>query len=520
MANEHFQCDVNKAFLKRFEGNEKSLYLDITDSGISGKGIIYLESKRNTYSGDINYDFKSIKKIERTLFEGLDSIIIHVRTNTLYGAERSQVRLPNIREIDRALLLLNKIVAANDPNAKAVNSNAPTPVTPAPVQEVKAESAPAPAPVVRPVTPDPAPAPDPAPTPAPAPAPAPVAEPAPAPAAEPSVAPVSAISREEFKQKLEKLEVIYQTGMLTESEYKATKAEYVSVLNGLDAFFNKVKLNIQYNEIGFLSETEFEDFKVSTIEECSDLSNVTNDVLKCNLKKLLILNLFGVITDDEYADICAHLIKSVQYVSTDSEEAVTDKIGKWPILKECEIISEAQFEQFIKLVTDDTKIKMNDSAPVLEHKLTRLVTLSHTFLFTPAEFEAKKKELVAELTTLDFSSEAKLKGQISCLVSLNSCGWITDAEFKEKKEEILAMVESNEDIIARMQQFGSFVEINFITDAEYKMYEKKIIDDIFRNSGDISALQKKAQNLMRLKEAGIISDEDFNSYKRKLLSLS
>ena len=30
MANEHFQCDVNKAFLKRFEGNEKSLYLDIT----------------------------------------------------------------------------------------------------------------------------------------------------------------------------------------------------------------------------------------------------------------------------------------------------------------------------------------------------------------------------------------------------------------------------------------------------------------------------------------------------------
>ncbi len=532
MANEHFQCDLNKAFLKRFEGNEKSLYLDISDSMITGKGIIFLESKRNTYTGDINYEFKSVKKVERTMYEGLEALIIYVRTNTLYGSEKAQIRLPNIREIDRVLLLLNKIISANDPNAKTGPSTpAPTPVAataptasveikpsePEYVEPAHEEAAEVSAPVetVTPVAPAPVETVAPVSPVAPITT-SPVSTPAPAPSSDP----VSTISKEEFKKKLEKLEAIYQTGMLTEKEYRATKAEYISVLNNLDAFFNKVKVNIQYSEIGFLSEAEFTAFKEATIEESASLDNVSNEVLRTNLKKLLILNLFGVISDDEYEQICSDTIISVQYNSEDSESTVVEKIEKWPILKDCEIISEAQFEQFIKQVTDDTKIKMSDSTPVLEHKLTRLSTLSSTFLFTPEEFEAKKKELVAELTALDFSSDTKLKNQITCLVTLNRCGWLSDAEFMAKKKEILTVVESDEDVIARMQQFRSFAEINFISNDEYKSYEKKIIDDILRTNGDISELQKKAQNLMKLKEAGIISDADFNDYKRRLLSLA
>lgn len=540
MANGVFQCDVNRGFLRKIDGNEKSLYLEISDSMITGKGIIYLESSQREYSGDINYKIKEITKVEKSIYEGLDALIIYVREKSLYGAQKLQVRLPGLRELPRALEMLNNAqdllspstpaAPAPSPVAAAPYTPAPTPVTPAPSPVAAAPYTPAPTPVApapspvaaAPYTPAPspvAPAPSPvaaAPSPA---APAPAAPYTPAPAE--SAAPVaSVISIEEYKKKLEKLEAIYQTGMITEKEYKSSKAEYVSVLNGLDAFFNKVKVNLQYHEVGFLSEAEFEDFKKNTITECSDLTSVSNDVMRQNLKKLLILYLFEILSQEEYDRTRLDITKSVQYVSSDTEEMTLEKISKWPILKDCDIISEAQYEQFIKLVSDDTKIRMNESLPVLEHKLLRLTTLSKTFLFTPEEFTAKKQELVDEMTTLDYSSETKLKSQIACIVTLKKCGWIDEAAFASKKAEIVQTIESNDDVIARLQLLRALTTIDFLTEDDYKAHEKKVIDDIFQPYSDISELQKKAQNLMKLKDASVISEEDFNAYKKKLLSLS
>lgn len=530
MAEVVFQCDVNRGFLRKIDGNEKALFLEISDDKITGKGIIYLESSQREYSGDIDYELKTIKKVEQTVYEGLDALVIHVRVPSLYGVQKIQVRLPGIRDLFGAMDMLNEHIAEFAP--KPVNVAAPA-AAPAPAPA--AAPAPAPAPAAAP-TPAPAPyaaapapyaaAPAPAPyaaTPAPAPyAAAPAAAPyAAAPTPAPAAAPAaSVISVEEYKKKLEKLEAIYQTGMITEKEYKSSKAEYISVLNGLDAFFNKVKVNLQYNEVGFLSAEEFEDFKRTTIEECSDLTSVSNEIMRQNLKKLLILYLFEILSEEEYEKICSDITRSVQYSSSDTEEMTIEKITKWPILKDCEIISEAQYEQFIKLVSDDTKIRMNESLPVLEHKLMRLTTLSKTFLFTPEEFASKKQELVGEMTAIDYSSETKLKSQIACIVTLKKCDWISDAEYAAKKNEIVQAVEANDDIVARLQLFRVLTNINFLTEEEYKSFEKKVIDDIFLPYSDISELQKKAQNLMKLKDAAIISDEDFNTYKKKLLSLS
>ena len=517
MANDVFQCDVNRGFLRKIDGNEKSLYLEISDTEITGKGIIYLESSQREYSGDISYQLKDIKKVEKSVYEGLDALIIYVRVASLYGAQKLQVRLPGLRDLSRALNILDEYLVDRTAAAAAA-APAPTPA-PVPTPAAAPTGSPAPAPAPMAAAPAPAPAPAPmaaAPAPAPAPMPmAPMGSPAPAPMATASV-----ISIEEYKKKLEKLEAIYQTGMITEKEYKSSKAEYISVLNGLDAFFNKVKVNMQYNEVGFLSATEFEEFKKSTISECSDLTSVSNEVMRQNLKKLLILYLFEIISQAEYDQICTDITRSVQYSSSDTEEMTIEKITKWPILKDCEIISEAQYEQFIKLVSDDTKIRMNESLPVLEHKLIRLTTLSKTFLFTPEEFASKKKELVDEMTALDFSSEAKLRSQITCIVTLKKCGWIDDMEFQSKKNQIVSSVESNDDIVARLQMFRMLTNIEFLTEDEYKGFEKKVIDDIFQSYSDISELQKKAQNLMKLKEAAIISDDDFNDYKKRLLSLS
>ena len=550
MANGVFQCDVPRGLLRKLDGNEKALYLEINDEYISGKGIIYLESSQREYSGDIsNYEIKSIKKIEKSVYEGMDALVIYVRVSSLYGAQKLQVRLPGLRNINEAMDMLNEMIVSANPSAapaptpaaapaahapEAPAPAAPTPVAPAPAAPTPVAPAPvaptpvAPTPVApTPVAPTPV-APTPvvptpvAPTPvAPTPvAPTPVAPTPVVPTPAPSAGGASVISVEEYKKKLEKLEAIYQTGMITEKEYKSTKAEYISVLNGLDAFYNKVKVNLQYSEVGFLSAAEFEEFKRSTIAECSDLVTVSNDVLRQNLKKLLILYMFEILTDDEYEKICSDITRSVQYSSSDTEEMTIDKINKWPILKECEIISEAQYEQFIRQVSDDTKIRMNESLPVLEHKLMRLTTISQTFLFTPEEFAAKKQELVAQMTTVDYSSEAQVKSQISCIVTLHRCGWINDAEFQAKKAEIVQTIEAEEDIVSRLQKLGMLTTIGFLSDAEYKGFEQKVIDDIFQPYSDISELQKKAQNLMKLKDAGIIGEEEFNGYKKKLLSLS
>lgn len=514
MADVVFQCDVNRGFLRKIDGNEKSLYLEISEDKISGKGIIYLESSQREYSGDIDYEIKTIKKVEKSVYEGLDALIIYVRVNSLYGAQKIQVRLPGLRDMGQAMEMLSKHIAEASPKpAVTVSAPAAAPAAaPAPAATPTENPAPTPAQTASaPFTPSPVSS-----TPAPAAAQTPFVATAPV----SSTAPTSVISVEEYKKKLEKLEAIYQTGMITEKEYKSSKAEYISVLNNLDTFFNKVKVNLQYNEVGFLSAEEFADFKKTTIAECSDLHSVSNEVMRQNLKKLLILYLFEILSEAEYDNICTDITRSVQYSSSDTEEMTIEKITKWPILKDCEIISEAQYEQFIKLVSDDTKIRMNESLPVLEHKLRRLTTLSKTFLFTPEEFASKKQELVDEMTALDYSSEAKLKSQIACIVTLKKCDWIDENEFQAKKGEIISSIEANDDIVARLQLLRILTNIEFLTEDEYKSFEKKVVDDIFQPYSDISELQKKAQNLMKLKDASIITEEDFNNYKKKLLSLS
>lgn len=493
MASEVFQCEFGRGLLKKISGNEKTLFLEVSQNAISGKAIVYPENTGNAYTSDIHYDIGTIKKIEKIKFQGLDTFVIYVRSSTLYGLEKFQLRFPGMKDIAKATAMLRKLTEGNEGNYSAnkpVNAQAPI------LKEA-------------PATPKEEPAQTPEQT--------PVQNPAAAAPAEPE-APVE-ISPEERKKQFEKLEAIFQTGMITEKEYKSSKAEYISAENGLNDFYNKLKVNLQYSEIGFLSEKEFAVFKSEVIAEASEFNNVSNNIYRQNLKKLLVLNLCEILSDAEYKKICDDIVDAVQYVSGDSESVVVEKIERWPILKECEVISSAQYDQLLKVVADDTKIKMGDSIPILEHKLTRLTTLSETFIFTPIEFENKKQEFIADMTALDYTSETKFRGQIERLMTLRRCEWLNDNEYQDKKKEVLQTVENNSDAIAKMQLFGLLADVSFITSADYDKFKQSVIDEVFSGYSDISELQKRAQTLMGLKEAGIITDEEFDGFKKKLLAL-
>ena len=533
-----FQCEFGRGFLKKIEGNEKTLFLEISKNAIRGKAIIYPEHTGNAYLGDINYEIGAITKIEKMIFQGLVTFVISVRTNTLYGREKYQLRFPGMKDIERASSMLRNLLEANqDGNtvSRPVNAPTPAPKTAAPpepepsraytvntpVQKTAAQPEPEPSraytvntPV--PKTPVQASVQTPVQAPVQAQAPAPVQAPKPV---EPVQAKPAEPSLEERRKQFEKLEAIYQTGMISEEEYKTSKAEYISSENGLEEFYNKIKVNLQYSEIGFLSEKEFEDFKNEVIDEASHITNVPTNTYKQNLKKLLLLNLCGILSNDEYSQICDDIVSTVQYVSEDPEELVVQKIERWPILKECEILSPAQYDHFLKIVAEDTKIKMGESILVLEHKLVRLTTLSKTFIFTPEEFAKKKREFIADMTEMDYSSDAKLKVQIERLMALRRCEWMDENEYQAKKSDILKTIGDNNDAVKKMLLFKTLTEVAFISQDDYENFKKGVIDDVFSNYGDIDELRMRAQTLMGLKEAGIVTDAEFSDFKKKLLAL-
>lgn len=482
MAKETFYCESSRQLFGK--KNEKGLYLEISDTMITGKGIIYLENRRNEYIGDINYEIKTITRFEQTVYDKADTFIIYIRSSSLYGVEKVQIRLPGLKDSDRAAKMLTELM---EKNKDVVNSVTTSMVIPEPIQstefrprpEVKEEET----------------------------------------SKELNNTNTHVLTPEEYQKKLARLETIYQTGIMTEKEYRTSKAEYISAMRGINSFFSKVKVNLQYSEIGFLSETEFTEFKRSTVEECSNLHGVSGDVLKQNLSKLLILNICEILTDAEYEKICADIVRSVQYVTMDSEEAVIEKIEKWPILKECEIITETQYEQFIRIVADDTKIKLGDSIPVLEHKLRRLTTLSKTFIFTAEEFARKKQEFIADMTVLDFSSDVKLKGQLERIMALKRFDWLSDVEYESKKNEVLRTIEDKSDVVEQMKLYGLLADVSFISKEDYGSYKGKVIDGIFQHYSDISELQAKAQSLMSLKNAGVITEAEFTDFKKRLLNI-
>ena len=85
--------------------------------------------------------------------------------------------------------------------------------------------------------------------------------------------------------------------------------------------------------------------------------------------------------------------------------------------------------------------------------------------------------------------------------------------------EILRTIDSDSDVVKKMQLYGLLVDVNFITPGDYDAFKQGVLDKIFSSYSDISELQKRAQTLMSLNKAGVITDDEFGDFKKKLLSM-
>ena len=250
MAVKEYQCNWGSSLKSFLSTKQEKLSLRTDDTRpdsvkISGRGYICNEEGKNEYISTFEYDAKEIRDIKKGEFQGADALVIVMPLQTLYGVKNTQTILPGLKDMNKAMEEVITLVKnaggmqlgdTSKPAASAKPAAAPAAAAkPAPKPAASPKPAPAPAPA--PAAPKPAAAPAPAaPKPAAAPAPAPTPTPvvpaytpsqtavaAAAAAAAPNAPLAGAKKKEGYEQKLKKLDIMHESGMCTDEEYREKK---------------------------------------------------------------------------------------------------------------------------------------------------------------------------------------------------------------------------------------------------------------------------------------------------------
>lgn len=546
MGVEVFQCNWGSS-LKSFLSakNQEKLFLQIDDTKpdgvkITGKGYICNEEGKNEYISQYDYPAKDIREVKKGEFQGSDALVLVTKLQTLYGAKKTQTILPGLKDMDRAIDTLKKVAQeagglGSDGKPAAPKAPTPKPAEPAPAPAPAPAAKPAPAPAPAPATPAPeAPAPV-VETPAPAPAPAtpaftPVTPAAPAvetPAPTPAPAPVTATpaaaakkkSDESYEQKLRKLDIMHESGMCTDDEYKEKKLKLLCDEKGLGDFYAKIQKIFVLKKSGMLSDSEFESNKNQIVNECFDTNVKDLKLFKENMTKLPIILMSELITDTEYSLKKSAILSSVAYNPMDSDDVFCLKLQKLPILRDSEMIPAAEYDSDITELKKILEPSSSDALEALDMKLSKWPAMVKAGTVSDSEYKEKQQKLVAQVMTMPASDEASFKSKCDRVMKMKEKGWLPELDFHGKKVEILKEVSSIEDYILRTKLYMVAKTSGLISSDDYEAKKAELIKEVFAPYSNMDEFQAKIQMLMRLNEAGIITTEEFNGYKGKLMDL-
>ena len=545
MAKQEFICNWGnslKSLLSAKKDGKLRIAIDDATGTLSGKCYVSNEEGKNEYINDIDFGIQDILEVKKGEFQGADALIIVTRLQTLYGQKKSMRIFPGLRDLDKALDILNGLVAsmggASEAPKKASAASAPTPIpakpAPAPAPAPAAKPAPAPAaaaPSPAPAAPAPAPVPVAQAAPAPAPAPVPIATPAPAPAAPtpvpvspapvvPASAPAPAPKKtESYEQKLKKLDVMHESGLCTDEEYNEKKLKLICEEKGMGAFYDKIQRIFVMKNSGVISDAEFEDNKVKIVDECFD-PNVDDLVqFKDNTSKLPVILMSELISEKEFDMKKERLLESVAYNPVDSDAVFTLKLKKLPILVEAELVDAEEFESDKKELKELLAPSVTDSVESLDMKLSRWPAMVEAGTASPSEFDAQKAKMVSGVMSLPAGDESSFMNKVTRLIQLKDKGWLGDEmDYRDKKVAILKDVEDIQDFVQRTRLQMVARDCGLITADEFEKKKQTLIKGILAPNESMEQFQKNVDMLKKLKEGGIISDEEFNGFKSKLMS--
>ena len=112
-----------------------------------------------------------------------------------------------------------------------------------------------------------------------------------------------------------------------------------------------------------------------------------------------------------------------------------------------------------------------------------------------------------ELTTL-----------IQRMMTLRDCEWLSQTEFYTRKTDLLRKIDSIADYGKKLQARMLLPKLGLITDADYENWKQRSLAEILAPCTDMSEFKSKANNLMELQNAGVITEKEFMDYKMKLMS--
>ncbi|MCM1534714.1 MAG: hypothetical protein NC126_02180 [Clostridium sp.] len=514
-----FTCNTggNVRSLFSKNNNNDALFLKVENDKVSGKGYVCNEDGRNGYVDEFEFAIKEVKSVFLGEYMGMQALGFNAKVNGLYGAKKAQIMLPQLKNMDLVVGLLNRLKASAESNAEeearsatvrrtATPPPAPTPA-PAPREQTAGYQHSAPEPVSRPASTSAAPRPS-----------SSYSSPAPEPAPAPVPAAKSGLESDEFQQKMDKLVVLKDCGLLGEKEFKAKKAELVGQYCDLSDFNEKIQKLIVLKDCGLLSEKEFEANRNDIIKECCDTGTSDPTEYMKSVQKLSFLEMGGVITTEEYEKNKQTLIDDVTFMPSDDRDTFLKKLRRLPVLKQAQLITGAEYDQRLNDMYGMIEINADDETDVLAVKMSKWSMLAQERIISANDLKEKQKTLIAEGLNGSVSSPEELKATVKRLVALRDGEWLSDRDYEVKKEELLRKINTGSDYSETLKMYRMLAEIGFVSDQDYRNQRQKCIDDIFKPYGSMDEFKVRVNNLLELQKAGIITEEEFASFKTKLMS--
>ena len=559
-----FSCNYSGSIKNKLLKGGDKLFLKIEDTKISGKAFICNEEGRNGYIDNFEYPINDVREVYKGDYQGDVALIMNTRITSLYGTKKAQTIFPAIKDIDVVVEILGEL---KEKTAAAGNAS-----------DTRRAATTQSQPIARPVAPTPTAHPQGAPQPVPS-APVPSAnldaksikqevtqsvivkkdsaiggdaiggallnrkpaepvrsasgsvgsavmpkgtpQPQVAPQAAPQATPAQQKKNdsEDFQKRMEKLYVLKDCGMLTDKEFDAKKLELVSELCGMTDFNEKVQKLVVLKECGMLSEKEFESRKVDIIKECCSTDVEDLGEYKRNVERLPYLKLGGMIDENEFLEKKQAVLAEVEYSDLDSDEVTLRKLERWPVLREAEMLTEDEFKIKVQSLVDHIDVSEFDSIEALKVKLKKWPLLVHAKLISEGEFKKKQNDVIDSFTNAAWNDVPSFTVVVERLMALKDCEWLSELDFHSKKVELLRKVAAVEDYVTKVQLYLALPQIGLITQGDFEVKKQEFVDEIFApGNGSTEEFQTKVKKLMDLEKTGMLSTDEFTSYKMKLMS--
>lgn len=555
--------------------NDSAMFLKVENSKISGKGFICNTDGKNGYSDEFEVGIGKISSIFETEYSGEPALAINTSLDNLYGSKKVQLVFPQLKDMDLAAKLLKKLrqdggFVDEAPKVAAYASQVGTlaqgnqkeeeaPASAIPTAEAKsvaelrntsnvglakAEAAAkakaeqeaaakaeadatskamaeavekamaaevakkAAAEAAAKAEADKAAA-------AKAAAEKAAAEKA---EAEKAAAKGGKMSLEEYNERIDKLNVLKDCGVLGEKEYYTKKFEIVCEYNDLTDFNEKIQKLIVLVDCGLLSEKEFEGNCNDIIKECIN-TEVSNPLeYRKNIQKLVCMEAGGILTSDEYNKYKNVMLNDVVFTLADTPEVFIRKLKRLPILVDCQMLSTAEHNQIMNDLYSMIDVAANRPLTGMVERMNKWPLLAQEHIISEAELRKKQNPVIEACMAKNITGPEDVKAIGEDLMALKDGQWLTEAEFESKKKGLLSKVDGIADFVTRISVYVALPKMGLETQQEYEAQKKKCIDDIFAPYSGMDEFKKRVTSLMDLQKAGMLTQQEFDSHKTKLMS--